>query len=875
MSIFRRLASRLRHLFHRRKAEAEMAEEMRFHLDMRTEDVLDEGASLEDARNAALRRFGNVVGIMERARDVRGWAALDQFGRGLRLAVRSLRRAPGYTATAVLTLALGIGASTAIYSVVHALLVMPLQYRDASQLVEVQSLHKEEGLSDLAPATFGDLRDANASFAALAAQYYYYVNLTGIETPTRLNSADVTSDFFRLFDVSPLRGRTWTADDLKPGAPPVVVLGYALWRSQFNSSDSVVGRQIQLDDVAYTVIGVMPSSFTDPSEIAQLWRPMRKGVDDLFNRSSRYWTAFGRLRPGVTLERANNELAAVGRRLQLAHPENYVGWTLHAADLRGLVIGDYHSGLLVVLGAVACVMLITCANLTGLSIVRAAARRKELAIRTALGSSRGQLIGLLLTESLLLAVIGGLGGVLLANWGLDALLAGMLNGLLPRSREIALNVPVLSVSLALTAFTGLASGLASGFTASHTSAKDAFKDGARASAGSSARRLRAALIVTEIAVALVLLAGTGLLGRSFAGLMRKKPGLDAGRVLSLTVSLSEERYNSPDKCWDFFSRAEREVAALPGVESVGFTHTSPFRWGIPVGFAPISPGGNVSSGEPAQAYDDAVSVDYFKAIGCPLLKGRAFTPVDNPRSVPVVVLSAAAARRYFGAMDPIGRFITSGDPARLKVVGVVGDVRRSGLTADIPLQVYRPFAQRTPGYATLMVRTPLPPATLARPVEAALWRIDPNSPVSDVATMDTMVKGSVTQPRLYLALFSLFTALALLLAGIGLYGLITYSVEQRTREFGIRAALGASPRELLALALREGVVLIAVGLSLGLAGSLAAARLLQKMIFDTSPHDPAVFLAVPVVLAIVTGLASFFPALRATRVDPIVALRVE
>lgn len=852
-----------------------MAEEMRFHLEMRTEDILEEGASPEDARYAALRRFGNVTGIMERARDIRGWTALDQLGHGLRLAVRSLWKAPGYTATAVLTLALGIGASTAIFSVVHALLVMPLQYREPSQLVEVQSLHKEEGLSDLAPATFGDVKNASSSFAALAAQYYYYVNLTGIETPTRLNSADVTADFFRLFDVDPIRGRTWTADDLKPGAPPVVVLGYPLWRSQFDSSDSVVGRQILLDDVAYTVIGVMPPSFKDPSEIAQLWRPMRQGADNLFNRSSRYWTVFGRLRPEVGLEQANNELATLGRQLELAHPTNYTGWTLHAADLRGLVVGDYHSGLLVILGAVGCVMLITCANLTGLSIVRAMARRKELAIRSALGSSRGQLISLLLAESLLLAVIGGIGGVLLANWGLEALLTGMLNGMLPRSGEIALNIPVLTVSLILTVLTGLASGLASGITASTASPRDAFKESARASAGSSARRLRAALIVTEIAVALVLLAGTGLLGRSFAGLLRKKPGMDAGRVLSLTVSLSEERYNSPAKCWDFFSRAEREVAALPGVESVGFTHTSPFRWGIPVGFAPISAGGAVSSGEPTQAYDDAVSVDYFKAIGCPQLLGRAFTPADNPWSAPVVVLSAAAARRYFGTENPIGRFITSGGPSRLKVVGVVGDVRRSGLAADMPLQVYRPFAQRTPGFATLMVRTSLPPAALARPVEAALWRIDPNSPVSDVATMDTVVKGSVAQPRLYLTLFSLFTALALLLAGIGLYGLITYSVEQRTREFGIRTALGAGPRELLALALREGMVLIALGLALGLAGSLAAARLLQKMIFDTSPHDPAVFLAVSTVLAAVTGLACLFPALRATRVDPIVALRVE
>jgi putative ABC transport system permease protein len=792
-----------------------------------------------------------------------------------RLALRQLTKSPGFTLVALLTLALGIGASTAIFSVVHALLLAPLQYGDAGRLVQVQSRHPEQGLSGVAPATFGDLAASNSTFVDLAAQYYYYVNLTGTETPTLLNSAEVTADYFKLFGVTPLRGRTWTPSDLKPGAAPIVVLGHALWRSQFNSSDAVIGRQIMLDDVAHTVIGVMPASFKEPADVAQLWRPMRTGADDLLDRSSRYWTVFARLQPGLTLAQANAGLATMASQLVLAHPKHYEGWTLQAADLRRVVVGDYRSGLLVVLGAVGCVMLITCANVAGLSMVRALGRRKELAIRTALGSSRFQLIRQLLAENLLLAALGGALGVLLASWGVDALLGSLPAGWLPRAGEIALNLPVLAGTLALTGFTGLVSGLAPGFTASRIGANEALKDSARGSAGPAARRLRAALIVAEIALALVLLAGAGLLGRSFAGLVRKNPGLDASRVLTLTVSLPEKRYGGPARCWDFFSRAETTVAAVPGVEAVGFTHTSPFRWGISIGFAPVNSANAAAATDLPPAFTDSVTVDYFKTLGIPLRAGRIFTTADDHRAPPRVILSETTARRYFGPENPLGRFITTDGKARFEVVGVVGDVRRTGLATEIPLQVYRPFAQRTPPFATLMVRTSLPPTSLAKAVQASLWQIDPDVPISDIGTMAGYVSRTITQPRLHLVLFGLFAGFALLLAGLGLYGLVSHGVGQRTREFGIRTALGASPRAVLTLVLREGAVLVGLGVMLGLAGALAASRLLQTMIFETSPRDPTVFLAVPVLLAAVSLVACWLPARRATKVDPMVALRVE
>lgn len=795
----------------------------------------------------------------------------------LRFALRSLLKTPGFTGIAVLTLALGIGASTAIFSVVHALLLAPLAYRDSGQLVQIQSHHAKEGDSGLAPATFTDVQATSRSFDTLAAHYYYYLNLTGTASPTLLTAVEVTADYFALFGVAPQLGRGLNASDLQPNAAPVVVLGHSLWRSQFAARDAILGQTILLDEVAHTVVGVMPASFNEPGETAQLWRPIRVSEVNALDRGSRYWTIYGRLKADTSLAQANTELALLTRQLAQVHPKVYDDWILQAGDLRSLVVGNYHSGLLAVLGAVGCVMLITCANVAGLNIVRATTRRKELAIRAALGASRGQIVRQLLAESLLLATLGGMAGLLFASWGVDALLASVPEGWLPRAGEIALNLPVLLATLGLTLVTGVAFGLAPGFTAARVDANDALKDSARGSGGPAAGHLRAGLVVAEIALAVMLLVGAGLLGRSFVGLLHKQSGLHAERVLAMTVSLAGKRYDSPAKCWDFYARAQTDVAALPGVQSVGFTQTSPFRWGIPVSFMAVRPDQAATAEEQTQAFYDSVSVDYFKSVGTPLLAGRLFTTADNPQSPPVVVISQTAARRYFGTADPIGQFITPGPntPARFEVVGVVGDVHRTGLTNAMPLQVYRPLAQRSTPFATLMVRTMLPPATLAKSVQAALWRIDADTPVSDVGTMDDLVSRSVTQPRLYLMIFSLFAGLALLLASIGLYGLISYSVTQRTREFGIRTALGASPGEVLTLVLREGGWLIAAGLALGLIGAFAAARWLQSMVFETSLHDPTVFLVVPVVLAVAAGLACLIPARRATRVDPMVALRAE
>ena len=870
MKLFRSLCSLLR----KEKLDAAMTEEMQAHVDLQTERNRAEGMSPEEARYAALRQFGNMASIQQETREQRTGATLELLLRDVSLSWRSLHRSPGFAVTVVVSLALGIGAATAVYSVAHALLFSPLRYAAADQLVEIQSWHQRDGASDVAPATFGDVAAANASFQSVAAQYYYYVNLTGRTTPVLLNSAEVTKDFFPTFGVEPWRGRALIADDFHPGAAPVAVLGHALWREMFQADERVIGTQIMLDEVSHTVVGIMPPSFKDPAQTAVLWRPMLGGRDNLADRASHYWTMFGRRKAGVALAQANAELAAIGERMRQAYPEHYENWTLRAVDLRALIVANYRQGLLVLLAGVGCLLAITAANVTALSILRILARRRELAVRMALGSSLGRVLRLLAVENLLLSAAGGIGGVLLAAWSVPVLLASLPEGWLPRADEVAMNLPVLLTGLGLAAICGSLTGAAAGRLLLRVQANDVLKEGSRGASGRSAGRLRTGLIVGEIAVAIVLLAGAGLLGRSFAGLAERRPGIDAARLLSVTISQSGKRYDNPAKGWSYFSRALEAVAALPGVEAAGFTQTSPFRWGIPIAFAP---GELRSDGRTkiVQAFTDAVTVDYFRATGIPLKQGRIFTAADDHRAPPIVVLSETAARQLFGASDPIGRTINAGPEAIFTVIGVVGDVRRSGLASESPPQVYRAMAQRTPSFATLMVRASVAPASLAKSVQGALLGIDPDTPVTDVTTMARVVDRSIAQPRLHLVLFGVFAGLALLLAAVGLYGLVAYNVEQRGREFGIRTALGATRTDILRQVLADGGRLVARGAMLGVLGALIGAKALEGLVHGVSLHDPVVLLGGVAVLAAVALLACWLPARRASKSDPMVALRAE
>jgi len=796
--------------------------------------------------------------------------------RDLRHACRVFSRSPGFAVVTIAVLALGIGASTAVFSVVHALLLSPLRYREARQLVQIQSVHREQGSGNLAPATFMDVAAQTRSFESFAAQTYYYVNLTRAGTPALITAVQATSDYFHLFGVAPLLGRVWGADEAKSGAAPVVVIAQTLWETQFGSRRDIIGQTILLDDRPHTVIGVMPASFKEPWGNTALWMPMPIEGEVLNNRASRYWSTFARLKPGVSLAQASAELASVAARLEQSHPDNYRGWSLQARDLNRQIVGDYREALLIIIGAVTCVMLVTCANVAGLCLVRAASRRKELSIRVALGASGGRLFSQLITESLLLSIVGGIFGIMIGSWGLDALLATVPDGWLPRGDEVTLNTPVLLAVLALSAGTGVLFGLAPAFTAARADAQEALKE--THSAGSrSAQRLRSGLVVAEIALALVLLISAGLLGRNLHRILSRDTGIDAARVLSVTISPSERRYDSAGKRAQFFARALAEIAALPGVESAGLTQTSPYRWGNTLTLVPVTREGVASPGNLPQPFYDSVSADYFKTMGTPLRAGRFFDARDAVGGKPVVIISESTARRFFGTENPIGRELTNNPSGttRFEIVGVVGDIPRTGLANETPLQVYRHSAQRTPAFATLMVRTAQAPASVAKAVQAALWRVDPDLPFSDIAPMDMVVSRTVTQPRLYLTLFALFAVIALTLSGIGLYGLLAYSVAQRTREFGIRTALGADTRNVLGLVLREGAMLTVLGLALGLVGAFAAARFIEQLLFSASARDPLIFVGVVLLLGVVAILACLLPARRAARVDPLIALRSE
>ena len=796
----------------------------------------------------------------------------------LRTATRSLGKSPGFSSVAIGILALGIGASTAIFSVVYGVLLKPLAYHDSGRLVQVQSQHPEQGTSVLSPATFIDLAREAKSFAAIAAQQYYYVNLTKTASPAQLTEVQASDNYFKLFGVAPLLGRTWNPDETVVGGAPVAVIGEDLWRSQFNAREDIIGQTIMLDDSAHTVIGVMPASFTDPWGNAALWRPMPMNGPATQDRRTRYWSTFARLKDGVTLDQAGAELAAFARQLEQAHPADHKGWTLQAADLQGLVVGNYRTGLFVVTGAVACVLLITCANVAGLSVVRSIGRRKELAVRAALGASRGHLLRQLLAESLMLALVGGGLGILVAHWGVGGITGLFSHGWLPRAGEIAINQPVLLAGLVLTLATGVAFGLVPAWNASRADANDALKDGGRGSAGPASRRLRSGLVIIELALALVLLVAAGLLGRSFGAILRQQPGMQIDRLLALNVSLSSKRYDTVDKRRDFYQRVEQAVAAVPGVASGGFTQTMPFTWGIPITLLPVG-ASNVNEQNVPQVFYDSVSVDFFKSTGVALLAGRTFAATDDPKAPGVVVISAAAAKMYFGDENPVGRRLRGTNPAQpaeFEIVGVVGDVLRTGLgQSQPPLQVYRPILQRPTAFATLLVRADVRPDSLAKSVQRAVWSVDADQAIGSVTPVTQLVSNSTTQARLYLMLFGLFAGLALLLSAIGLYGLIAYGVAQRTREFGIRAALGASSSEVLTLVLREGATLVGLGLGIGLIGAFAAARLLRQMVFETSVYDPVVFVLVPIMLALTATAACLIPAKRATRINPLEALRAE
>ena len=808
--------------------------------------------------------------------------------RDLRIGWRALGRSPLFTLTAAGSLALGIAACTVIFSVVYTLLLRPLPYPRPAELVTLGLADPAAGekgaVAGLPPPVLKKLRDDPRSrFSMVGGFNYDYINLTHVPTPTQLLVGQTTRDYFRVFGVPARLGRTFNDADCRVASPLTVVLSDALWRAQFNTAPDIVGQPITLADRPYTVIGVMPPGFKDAAGNCDLWTPLAEDGPDMGDSSGRTLISVGRFPGGERdLKSLRAWLETISANLAQADPVLYKNKRLEAQPLRAtLVEGGTTHALWLLLGAVGCLLLVTCANVANLQLVRAEARRREVGVRLALGASRGRIVRLCLTESLLLAGIGGGLGVLIAAWGVDAVVTLLPPGSSPFQDEVRLSLPVCGFALAVAALTGGVTGLLPAWIASRQDPAGALAAGGRgASGGAGGTRVRATLVVAEIALALMLLAGAGLMGRSFLATLRTPAGLRTERTLMLNLSVPEPRYERGPQRRDYLQHLLASVATLPGVTSVGLSTTEPFNWYIPMSF--LLPGqteGEPETSRQTAAYD-AVNPDFFATLDIPLLQGRPFTAHDNDGAPLAVVVNHAFARRFFPQGSALGGRITLTNqrvPTTLEIVGISGDVRRQGLDKEAPPQMYLSYLQRPQSYATLYVRAAggLSAESLTKGVQGAIWQVDADQPIGKVVTLASVVSKSVASPRLYVVLFGGFAAMALLLAVLGIYGTVSYSVGQRTRELGIRLALGAQREDVLRLVLGQGTRLILAGLGLGLAASLALSGLLKSLLYGVAANDPLTLVLVAVTLGAVALLASYLPARRATRIDPLMALREE
>jgi len=792
-----------------------------------------------------------------------------------------LVKKPTFAVVVVAALAIGIGANTAIFSVVNSILLRPLPYREPDRLVMVwmdnKRLNVDQDIHSY--ANYADYRDQNQSFEQLAALQGISVNLTGIGEPERVIGAMASHAFFEVAGVDPVIGRTFAIEEEVPGQDRVVVLGYGLWQRRFGGDASILGQEILVSDVKRTVIGVMPAGFKFPQRDAdELWVPLPV---DANRKNSRYGFGYyvvGRLKPGVTIEQARADMNAIAGRLVDQFPD-LAGYGVNLVPLHQQIVGKVRPALLVLLGTVAFVLLIACANVANLLLARAASREREIAIRTALGAGRLRLVRQMLTESILIAVLGGAAGLLIANWGLKALVALSPEDI-PRRDQIGIDLPVLGFTLLISLVTGLMFGLAPAFQASKLDLNESLKEGGRGASGSvQSRRVRNALVVFEVAVSLVLLIGAGLMIRSFIRLQRVDLGFNPDRLLTMNIQLSRTRYQGAQSA-AFFRELIERVQALPGVEAAGAI-TAVFIEGLPnSSYFTIEGRPPVPAPQQTEAPIDFVTPTYFRTMGISLLKGRELTEQDGPNSPPVVVINDTFARRYWPGEDPLGRRLKFGDASSnapwLTIVGVVADMRRTGFDFEPRCETFLPYTQRQfIGFLSLVVRTAADPRAMATNVRDTVWAMDRNQPVSHIRTMDQQLGGMIAQRRLNTVLFGLFAGVALLLAAVGIYGVISYSVTQRTHELGIRMALGAGRAEVLKLIVGNAMTLVGAGIGIGLIAATALTRLMATLLYGVSATDPVTFAVISVILAGVALGACFVPARRAMKVDPMIALRYE
>jgi putative ABC transport system permease protein len=822
------------------------------------------------------------------------WSAwrehMESIGRDIRYSFRSLRQAPAFAAAAILTLALGIGANTAIFSIAHAVLLRPLPFNDPQQLVQVweNNRQRNDPRYGVAPGNFSDWRTRNTVFQQMAAYATYLsMNLTGQGEPARLQGARVSANLFPLLGIAPALGRNFLDEEDRPGGNRVAVLAHTLWQNRFGSDAGIVGQPVSLNDEVFTVIGVLPADFQlpyhspGPQQVQQIdvFVPLAMDSKESQHRGTHPLRVLARLKPGVALEQAQSEMEALAAQIEKENPEDNVGKSVTLVALHEQLVGDFRLALLVLLGAVAAVLLIACSNVANLLLARALARRKEMVIRAALGAGRSRLVRQLLTESLLLAASGGLAGIALAYWA-----TGMVRRLaaadisIPRAQDISLNTEVLAYAFGLSMFTALVFGLAPALIACKVNLNDALKQSTRNSTrGAFEFRLRGLLVVSQIALATMLLIGAGLLLRSLWQLQSVDPGFRPARILSMELSLPQSRYKEPPQVNSFYDRLIERVASLPGVQSVAGAAYVPFSgsanaWSFHIeGRAPLP------TGHYRMAGWRPVTANYFPTMGIALVRGRTFTPADTAGAPPTVVINQTMAREFWPGEDPLGQHLKFGGGPWRDIVGIVEDVHHSRLDSPPIAEMY--FAYQQLGMAwrsiTLLARAEGEPAGLAASLRSVVRELDPDLPVYNVRALDTLLSASLSRPRSNLWLLVVFAATAVILASLGLYGVMNYAVSQRVPEIGIRTALGARPGDVVRLILRQGTAFILLGVLLGLGGAYAMSRVMETLVFGITTTDAPTFVAAAALLGAVALTASYLPARRAARVDPLVALRAE
>ncbi|MGH9840034.1 MAG: ABC transporter permease [Blastocatellia bacterium] len=798
----------------------------------------------------------------------------DEMFQDLRYGLRMLLKHKGFTLIAVFTLVLGIGANTAIFSVVNAVLLRPLPFPEPERIVRLWESHPPTNLPQFSVAfpNFLDWRSQNQVFAQMAAYREDGFNLQAGAEPRRVNGARVTVDFFAVLGVLPAAGRAFLPQEDAPGGERVVILSHALWQQSFGGDPQLVGRQLKVDGQACTVVGIMPSGFRFPQDDVELWLPY--ALDPKSSRTPHFLRVLGRLKPGATLQQVRTELETIAVRLEQAYPDTNKGWRVFMLPLHEAISGQMQTPLYVLLGAVLFVLLIGCANVANLLLSRNAVREREIAIRTALGAGRRRIVRQLLTESLLLALLGGMGALLFAAWAVK-LLTTLGPSNIPRLNEAALDGTVLGFTLAVSMLTGLIFGLAPAWQHARLNLNTALKDGARM-AGGSARRLRQLLVVAEIAFALLLLIGAGLMLKSFVRLQQVAPGFDPQRALTMEVNLAPAKYARGEQRTAFLQQVLERLRALPGVEFAGATHRLPLRGNSGMGFQ-IEGRPAPAPGESTNANYRAITPDYFRAMGTPLVAGRTFTEEEAWQKPSAVIINQKFQRRHWPDENALGKHIKLGGPdgPLVTVVGIAADVKESGLDADTAAGLYLPYVRGPVPRMTLVLRTGPEPLSLAAAASAELRQIDAEQAVSGISTLEQLLSETVAQPRFNAGLLALFALLALTLAAVGIYGVMAYAVAARTQEIGLRMALGAQARDVLKLVIGQGMKLVTFGLALGSLAALGLTRWLKTLLFGVEATDPLTYAVIAALLAAVALVACYLPARRAMAVDPLVALRHE